>query len=785
MADPIRINNFFSSFDTESVINQLTAARQTAITRLDIQASAASAKKTTLSTLQARFSSLLGKLGSLTSTTSVSTKSALVTGSGVSAAATPASAIGSFTVGVTKLATGTSVLGSAVTAPINATAPLELSNFGTVPTNGTFTVGTATGGFATIKVGSTALNATDLLGAGNFTTAVTAGTITLATATGGTDTFTVDPATQSMQDMVDAINGSAIGVTASITNDANGHPNILTLTSTQGAITIGDSADTSNFLTATNLVGAGGTGTVASTAAFTRQMSLNDVIGEINASGVGVTASAVNDANGRANILSLTSSQGALSLGNVNDTSNFLRATNLLASPGGTTRTSTLGMARINQNAKLSDTPFFGGAPASGPQSFTINGTSISYDAAVDSLADVINRINSSTAGVTARYDPVGDTVKLTQAKTGSLSVTLADTGGGDLLARLGLAGATETLGQNAEYSIDGGPAQFSATNTLSGPGGVTLTLTALTTPGTPATVTVNRDTSAALSAINGFISDFNSTMTAIDAATKADKAKPGSLSGDATLRQLKASMRAIVTSPGVGITGNLKSLGDLGLSFGAVGSAPGSTNTLQLNEATFLDKLNNDPSSVQNVLSTFVLTPALDLGGTGSVASMTGTYAGAQAGSYLITDDGTGLLTATFTPINGGPPSTTQATVTAGSTTTSLIPGMTLTIGGTLQAGTHKVTVSATGESSLNRLKALVDSQGGVGGILQKRQDTYSKVISDLNDRMDSAQKRIDVEMAQWRKKFAAMEQANAKYQSIASGLTALQAQISNTKSN
>src|SRR6185312_15846123 len=109
-----------------------------------------------------------------------------------------------------------------------------------------------------------------------------------------------------------------------------------------------------------------------------------------------------------------------------------------------------------------------GGPPASGAHSFTINGVTINYDTSADSLTDVIGRINTSTAGVTASYDSITDKITLTQTKLGSIQMSLADDGtGGDFLAKTGLLAASQTLGTNAQYSINGGPDQYSATNTV------------------------------------------------------------------------------------------------------------------------------------------------------------------------------------------------------------------------------------------------------------------------------------------------------------------------------
>lgn len=779
MAEPIRVTGLFSSFDTESIISQLTAAKQSAVKRLDIQASTATARKSTLANIQSKFLALLNRSTSIMGSTSVSGKTAVVTGTGLTAAATPSSATGSFTVDVTRLATRTSASGNAISAAVDATSPLGSSNFGIGPTNGKFTMKTATGGTQIFTIGAATANTAATLDNSNFSTAVTAGTFTIETANGGAETFNVDPATQSLDDILSAINGSSIGVTATVSNDANGRANKITLTSAQGDVTLGASGDTSNFLAATNLSGASGTDTKVSSSAFTKQMSLNDVLADINGSSIGVIATIENDANGRASLLTFNSSQGDITLGSAGDTSNFLSATSLLASPGTTTRQGTLGMARLSTSAKMADAAWHGGPPASGDQSFTINGTTITYNTASDSLSDIVTRINASGANVTARYDTISDTVRLESTKPGSLGITLEDNSGGDLLGKLGLTTAAQSLGANAEYKIDGGPTQYASSNTVTLASGVTLSLTALTEAGKPATVTVSQDQVAALNVVQAFVSSVNEIFTAIDAATRADPKNPGVLSGDSSLRQLRSTLRTALSGTGVNINGNFTRLDQIGIGFGAVGAAIGTTNTLTLDEAKFKSVLASDPSSVQAVLSSFTLGATLEPGGTSSVTGISGNYTGAVAGTYRITDNGAGLLTSVFTPKNGGPQISTTAPITASGTNTTLIPGMTLQIAALFQEGSQVITVGTSSRSPIQAIKELADNQAGAGNVIQKRQDTYTKVTDQLAIRRERMLERIDKEMEVLRKKFAAMEQAQARYQGIASSLAGMISQL------
>ncbi|MGE5596177.1 MAG: flagellar filament capping protein FliD [Hyphomicrobiales bacterium] len=659
MADPVRIGNFFSSFDTEAVIQQLTASRSVVLDRLTQQQSVANQQKAALADLQTKFAALLLRAGQLADSVSVSGRTATVSGSGLTASASTSSTVGSFTVDVLSVASGTMVNSNVLSAALDSAVPLQDSDFA-IP--------------------------------------VSAGTFTIKTATGGTATITVDPATQSLDDVIAAINNAGIGVTATITTDANGRANILKLDSTQGDITLGSGGDTSNFLTATNL----------------------------------------------------------------------------LASTGTTSRQSTLGIARLDTTEKMADAAWLGGPPAAGDHSFTINGVTINYNAANDSLGDIITRINTSNAGVTARYDSLTDTIKLQQTATGSLAISLADDGtGGDFLAKTGLLTAAQQLGSNASYSINGGPTRYSATNNIT-VDGTSLTLTAATTPGSPVTVTVSQDTSAAITTIKNFVAEFNMTMKTIRADTTADQdpSKSGPLSGDSSIRAILSSLRSIVTSVGTNLTGKFRTLSEVGISFGAPGSAIGSTDELQFDEAKFKDALAKDPVSVQSLFSEFKLSATLTPGGTGSITGISGTYLGTKAGTYQITDDGAGNLTAVFTPLDGSAPVTTTAAVTAGGTNTTLIPGMTIDIAAVLQAGTHTITVSPSSESVVQRLKAYMDSLSGTNGVFQKRQEAYDARVKDLDARKEQIQASIDAEMDRLREKFLAMEQAQARAQGVLQAL-------------
>ena len=148
--------------------------------------------------------------------------------------------------------------------------------------------------------------------------------------------------------------------------------------------------------------------------------TINAVIGRINASAAGVTASLAND---KITLTSNSASESNITL--ANDTSGFLSATKLAAA------TTVRGNIRDDQQA-LSQTTQFSSVSTG---AFTINGVSISVNKDTDTLTTVINRINSSAAGVTAAYDSAQDKVTLTTNSNSEDLITVANDTTGFLTA--------------------------------------------------------------------------------------------------------------------------------------------------------------------------------------------------------------------------------------------------------------------------------------------------------------------------------------------------------------
>jgi flagellar hook-associated protein 2 len=234
--------------------------------------------------------------------------------------------------------------------------------------------------------------------------------------------------------------------------------------------------------------------------------------------------------------------------------------------------------------------------------SFTVNGVSISWNAGQDSINSVIGRINSSSAGVTASYNATTDQLQFTNTATGQGAMALQDVSG-NFLAAMNLAPGTtnaQVLGQNAALSINGGATISSASNTITNAiPGLSINALALTS-GTPATLTVGPDVTGITKNVQTFVTAANKLLTDINTTQQKDPTTGtySFLLGDFTLTGLANSVLNMITGQVAG-SGTYQSLQDLGITTGAVGSHPGTTNGLTLDASKLSAALTANPSQV------------------------------------------------------------------------------------------------------------------------------------------------------------------------------------------
>jgi len=354
---------------------------------------------------------------------------------------------------------------------------------------------------------------------------------------------------------------------------------------------------------------------------FTRAggITLNDIVDVFNYDdGMGTSVSAATGVTAAYNSvtdkfsLTATSVGGDLNLGSGGDTSNLLNAVGLLtAERVGDTRESVSHLGRVRTTQILADANFATAISAdeNGNGKFSINGVEITYNINTDTLKNVIDRINSSNAGVNATYDSMQDRLVLTNKNTGSTSVSRSDVTGNFLAATSLLDEATETLGSNARFTISGindGNVITSLSNDVSGVvAGVTFNLK----KEGQADITIGQDNTKAKEAIKNFVDRYNAALTLINTRLSEEKARnpktliekrQGLLRADRILTEIRSKLANKTTSTVSGLPATLDQLAEIGITI--TKDDFGKSGRLELDEAKLEAKLNDNAAAVANL---------------------------------------------------------------------------------------------------------------------------------------------------------------------------------------
>ncbi|MGE4317951.1 MAG: flagellar filament capping protein FliD [Deferribacterales bacterium] len=330
-------------------------------------------------------------------------------------------------------------------------------------------------------------------------------------------------------------------------------------------------------------------------------LSVQDVLGIINASGAGVTASY--DATYEKFILtSNTAGAKSISLGSFSDTSDLL---DFFGFGAGDDTDYTIGTTSgsISTDVKLSNSGLTT-YPSTG--TFTINGVSIYVDPTVDTMEDLIEKVNNSGAGVTMTYDSTSDKISLKSDGIEPITVG-SSTDTSNILEAFHLTkdSTVETTigteGQRAIFQVNG-DTYIRDTNEVDDVlAGVTITLNAASDETT--TIKVTTDTSKAVDALATFIMHYNELMEKLNVPDKEDKeddytdyltsSDKESMSDDdiakyqeyyelyneydiirrsSELRNMRTTMRTAVFAERSGINGSVNDMSDLGIEVAGAG---------------------------------------------------------------------------------------------------------------------------------------------------------------------------------------------------------------------
>jgi flagellar hook-associated protein 2 len=250
-------------------------------------------------------------------------------------------------------------------------------------------------------------------------------------------------------------------------------------------------------------------------------------------------------------------------------------------------------------------------------ETFTVDGGAAITVKAGSTTQDLANSINSDSTQTIYAAALDNNTIVFSDRATGApTNGSYISIGGSptSLTEQAGLARA----GRDASYSIDGGAAQTSHSNTVTGAiAGVTLSLTGVTTTSGPVTVSVSApapSTSGIEAAVKTFVDSYNSIIdsinTQVSQTPSSSDPTQGTLYGDNELTDLLSQMREQIYTPSSALTG-IQSLADIGITTGAAsGASPFSQSSvdgkLTIDTTKLEAAIASNPSGVKAMLQSW-----------------------------------------------------------------------------------------------------------------------------------------------------------------------------------
>ncbi len=428
---------------------------------------------------------------------------------------------------------------------------------------------------------------------------------------GSAFTFNAD-ITGSVSDYLNSINTATGGkVTAAL--DANGTSIVLTdTTSGTGNLVLGGGASAELGVFTFGVASS----TVTSQRLNRQYVAESTTLASLNGGrGVGVGSFKIVGADGQSKTVNITDSvktvgdlltqiRGGLGLGiqaRINDAGNGIIVEKDPAYTGSEQKiTITDSIGAVAKALNLTGTASGTGSANSIDGSFR----EVVSVAASDTLDQVVQKINSANAGVSASVVTDGSSgapfrLKLTSKYAGDTGRFQTETTGIDL----GLSLVSQGSDSRVFYGSDD-PARAilvkRASNTIDGViDGLSADIKGASS--TPVTLTVSADTDSTVTAIQDFVTAFNNLssklkdQTAYDAATQ----KGGTLLGDSTALSLQSDLFSVVQGAGLGLGGRYRVLAQVGLSVSRDG-------TIAIDATKLRNALQTDPSAVAEVFSAF-----------------------------------------------------------------------------------------------------------------------------------------------------------------------------------
>lgn len=371
------------------------------------------------------------------------------------------------------------------------------------------------------------------------------------------------------------------------------------------------------------------------------------------------------------------------------------------------------------------------------------------------SLEDIVDAINAQTSTTNVQASIVevssGSYEMVLSGTEDAADIAYSSTSGDDVLNELGVTDSSGAFAdvlqtsQAAEFALDGISMTRDTNDIIDVLTGVTFNLLQATTSGATINISIEADTSQIESAVQTFVTDYNTFRDAVIAqqATDSDGTASSSavLFGDGTMRDIMDTLQNAMNSTVGGLT-----MADLGLSFNE-------NNELELDTSTLSEILSTNLSGITTLLSAQTKTSSSQL-------TVVNTGTSPQSFTLDLTVDSSGNLASASV---GGDASlfTISGTTIIGNAGTDYA-GMAFTYSGSTS---QSITVTST-SGLATQVYQLAKNYSSSSGALQT-------LITNLTDRDTDLQQKVDdIEsaasayqtqlQAQYAKYQAAIESAN-----------------------
>ncbi|WGR70013.1 MULTISPECIES: flagellar filament capping protein FliD [unclassified Bradyrhizobium] len=371
------------------------------------------------------------------------------------------------------------------------------------------------------------------------------------------------------------------------------------------------------------------------------------------------------------------------------------------------------------------------------------------------SLQDIVDAINAQTATTNVQASIVqvssGSYEMVLTGTEDAADITYSSSSGDDILNKLGVtdsSGAfTDVLqeAQAAEFSLDGISMTRDTNDITDVLTGVTFNLLQATPDGATLNISIEPDTSQIESAVETFVTNYNTFRDAVIAqqATDSDGTASSSavLFGDGTMRDIMDALQNALNSTVGGLT-----MADLGLSFNE-------KNELELDTSTLSEILDTNLSGVTTLLSAQTKTSSSQL-------SVVNTGTSPQSFTLDLTVDSSGNLTSASV---GGDSSlfTVSGTTIIGNAGTAYA-GMAFTYSGTTSQSITVTSTSGIATQLYQIAKTYSSSTGALQTLitnLQDRDNELQQKVDDIESAASAYQTQLQTQYANYQ---AAIESAN-----------------------